>query len=152
MRKIDAMVAERVMGWSSVGIWDSYHKNEAGEHVRDEPQPDSSYVGVGPNMIAEFKAGIRDATFGVIPAYSTDIAAAWEVIEKMRAKGWGYELFSMAGSTQHEATFGHPSDRTKDAAAETDSMPLSVCLAALRSVGVPEAEIQAAMEAKPCGD
>lgn len=65
--KLDALVAEKVMGW------------EVGPHTADP-------------LVARFKFRWKlpnDAGYGdePPPEYSTDIAAAWEVVEKLCASG-----------------------------------------------------------------
>jgi len=55
-RELDALVAEKVMGWTVDGIWRMY----TGEVVRHA---------AGKNMKTRFNP-------------STDISAAWEVVEK----------------------------------------------------------------------
>lgn len=65
----------------------------------------------------------------IVPNYSSDITAAWEVVEKMEGewfnlsaaspKGW-YAAF---GSPDNESTYG-------------DTAPLAICLAALKTKGI----------------
>lgn len=65
-RKIDAAVAEEVMG-----------------HEVMKPHPDVWFM--YPN---------REHSAVEIPNYSTDIRAAWEVVEKMNEDGWCCALYS----------------------------------------------------------
>jgi len=72
--------------------------------------------------------------------YSTDIAAAWAVVEGMRHKGWSWN------ASEHE-TFARFEFRRSLAAADRDDgtisacatyapIPRLICLAALRALGV----------------
>ena len=73
------------------------------------------------------------------PEYSTNIAVAWQVVEKMREKEfeffaeWKTEKAVNRSNSQPWACFS-PEDETRpfDAAAET--MPLAICRAALLAV------------------
>jgi hypothetical protein len=70
-----------------------------------------------------------------MPAYSTDIAAAWAVVEKMREAGWRYCLIGYVSSPLQECVFerklGHDGDRFS---ASADTMPLAICRASLLSL------------------
>lgn len=124
LRKLDALVAEKVMGW------------------KDISGPDH---GIDMWQTPEGHRGIRGKD---IPSYSTDIAAAWEVAEKLSqlcfglwrvGDEWECELdsndgrFLVAGDSVH--VFG-----------SGISAPLAICLAALKAVGVSEDEIKRACE------
>lgn len=114
-RDLDALVAEKVMGWSELktGLivetgWDLYGKDSTG-----------------------------DGDF-LVPEYSTDIAAAWDITEKMRhikCKQDKFATFTVmqteegywAGYTWHEVSYDDASGHTA---------PHAICLAALKAVGV----------------
>jgi hypothetical protein len=64
---LDALVAERVMGWTEVA---AEHRSVASHW----------YVPSGVNPASRPNRGMRQQ----IPEYSTDIAAAWQVVEKIR--------------------------------------------------------------------
>lgn len=63
----------------------------------------------------------------VIPEYSTDIAAAWTIIEHFYQAGWGAGA-SMDGHTGCEASVGQFTARA-------DTPMEAICLAALKAVG-----------------
>lgn len=66
------------------------------------------------------------------PAYSTSIAAAWEVVEYMRKMDeWAFTLGTDTAG-DWDATFWE-GDTFHDATADT--APASICLAALKAVG-----------------
>lgn len=64
--------------------------------------------------------------------YSTDISAAWEVVEKMNAY-WHYELFMHSGDGRKEASF-IDSRKDKYVKAKAETAPMAICLAALKAV------------------
>jgi hypothetical protein len=71
------------------------------------------------------------------PNYSTDLSAAFQVVEKMREKGWSYQLRDHVSgpNIRHVAFFtknGHGFFRT-----ENESLPECICECAIRAVGVP---------------
>jgi hypothetical protein len=64
------------------------------------------------------------------PHYSTDIAAAWQVIEKMRGEESGMRVYRIESMSYWQFGFrGAPW-------AEADTAPLAICRAALKTVGV----------------
>jgi len=65
-KELDAEIAEKVMEWTVDGIWRMY----TGEVVRHA---------AGNNMKTRFNP-------------STDISAAWEVVEKLMSEGWEFSL------------------------------------------------------------
>lgn len=68
-----------------------------------------------------------------VPLYSTDIAAAWSVVERMRELGWRLNLDDFC--FRYTALF---SNSAGDHASAHGSLtaPYAICLAALRAVGV----------------
>lgn len=102
--ELDALVAERVMGWH-------LYSGEA-RAPNGIPWIDNDGVGVG-----------RSHPAGWSP--STDIAAAWEVVEQM-----GHEMkLEYIGSAK--VTFRVTSSRQVSA---TGTAPLAICRAALLSI------------------
>lgn len=62
--------------------------------------------------------------------YSTDIKAAWEVVEKLeQSMGWAFNRL-----TPHEYLFEFFNDSMERAMAISDSAPLAICRAALMAV------------------
>lgn len=87
-----------------------------------------------------FKCGQAETQYSKTPFYSTDMAAAWQIVERLDS----YEI-SQNGASHAEvpdpkkgwrATYTQ-NGRTYTAFAETG--PLAICLAALQSIGI-EAE------------
>lgn len=119
-REIDERIAFEVMGWVR---W----TGPAGHKCHGLPH----------------EGGHRD-----IPEYSTDPAAAWSVVERMRSLGWWWNLSSFGGESggwRFSVTLDHKSDPdgTRCMISQEQSMPMAVCLAALR------AKLAEAEKAKP---
>lgn len=115
-RELDALVAEKVMGWEP---------GPGGIHLfppKDEPNR------------KRFTRWNGEARVTEIPHYSTDIAAAWEVVEKL---GHKFQMFLNTRGKWTEADFVHWPDNLKGyVAASADTAPLAICLAALKACGV----------------
>ncbi len=124
MRKLDALVAEKVMDRKPV--------ESHGQYFWD-------YV-----------------SHTEIPRYSTDIAAAWEVVAKFQEndaplKNIALELLvtKLEGCHAKLIQWGTHGDGTYKLEslweAEAESTPLAICLAALKACGVSEEEIKKAI-------
>lgn len=139
-RATDALVAEKVFGWKR-GV---EHRRPLHRESRDFPgQEINDWDDKGPHPYAEDPEGnqafyacwCRFTTgTGTLPDYSTEFAAAWEVVEKLNAEGWTVVLSSPAqGKGEHEVQvvpnvqFGFVSERA-------ETMPLAVCRVALRAM------------------
>lgn len=108
-RELDALVAEKVMGWKRYG------RRNSGTWTAP---------------------GGFNASAGSWPTYSTDIAAAWEVVEAMQKKAWVTEVSAdcfvdgrPAGFTAH---CWYDDDSRHYATADT--APLAICRAALQAM------------------
>ena len=68
-------------------------------------------------------------------AYSTSIAAAWSVVGELRSSGWTFELSVEQEDFDQacQVVFSKPGRR---GASEQRRVPLAICLAALKAVGV----------------
>ena len=113
--ELDAMVAEKVMGWTwhIVRIHASTNTMTAwvrpGHHVPKTIDPGNNWNAPLP--------------------YSTDIAAAWEVVEKMyKDHKLGMWMDVTVPESGIDAYFG-------DFKGAADTAPLAICLAALKAVG-----------------
>lgn len=121
-RALDAVVAERVMGWRI-----------------DDPEED---------------AWVKDAntlsgrTFGAHVSEwspSTDIAAAMEVVEKMRADGWSFASTLYEGQLPYASFCKGTAKSSRNAQATT--LPEAICRAALAAVSTqPENDRQITTE------
>lgn len=112
-RKIDALVAEHVMGWE---------RSRDGSYIYPPADAPTEVVG---RYKAEFDEGWPYWT----PHYSTSVAAAWEVVEKI---GGSFQLITGPKDYEWACGFGgSPPPWTFN-----DSAPMAICLAALRAKGV----------------
>lgn len=119
LREIDRLIAEKVMGFTWAALVKFEHEGK-------------THTGVAMTESAAY----------VLPHYSSDIAAAWEVVEKLKARlceepdtlaleyrggTWqaGFKYFS------HEDGWDYG-----DNAGKADTAPLAICLAALKAAGV----------------
>jgi len=112
--EMDALVAERVMGWQL-----------------------SEYRIVRPDG-SSFDAPIRemwdDPLYSrySLPPYSTDIAAAWQVVEHMRTIEFDIDLLLMPDS-QDRCCLEHSARIESKVCAYAPDMPLAICRAALKT-------------------
>lgn len=115
---LDALVAEQVMGQRRVG---------------DCPLGASDCIGKYEPQIGRWPC---------LAPYSTDIAAAWEVVEAMVGKGCEFALIAderceprdyAAEFSRNNSNIG---ETTYLCGERADTAPHAICLAALRAVGV----------------
>lgn len=112
--ELDAEVAERVMGWTHLDRSSGYYA-----------------VGIHPG-------GFREG----VPRYSTDIAAAWQVVEMFqctvviqRAPSPDGRVVGYRVSVPDITHKGKPGEPYRLAAnADADTAPLAICLAALKTI------------------
>lgn len=74
------------------------------------------------------------------PRYSTDIADAWMVVEKMRERGYYVFEISVDGTNEYAARFGRCWPAPYENTEIEGTAPLAISLAALRAVGAGEVE------------
>jgi len=112
-RELDALIAERVMGWKIC-------RNKNGGY--------SIFVGDEDNYTAW--SSTKDIELpDVFPKYSTDISAAWEVVEKIKYK-WDNN-FSIHWNGEEWVI---PQPKFPDLAISVgDTAPHAICLAALEA-------------------
>lgn len=118
-RELDALVAEKVMGLSV--SWRSLHPNP------DASDPPEIYLldDKGDMPLLEVRSG-DGWTF--LPRYSTDITAAWQVVERMKERGYWLCLI------QNQLLFSASFDSVlTDHRATGETAPHAICLAALES-------------------
>jgi hypothetical protein len=135
-REIDALVAEKVMGSRVAWIKPEHIDRGDGKGMEEgsfEPYP---VMTSGDSLIEA-------------PKYSTDIAAAWEVVERMRGEGWSFRFGNNScAKDQNVASFAqgwrglganiltgeYIYDDNSSMVAET--APLAICKAALKAKGI----------------
>lgn len=107
-RDLDALVAEKVMGWMTRGT---------GESISDPAE------WVMPNGLRG-----REAP----PFYSTDISAAWQVVEKMNRDGWCFRVASASPDNNYYEGYFVKGDKVSQV--WLDTAPHAICVAALKAV------------------
>jgi hypothetical protein len=116
-RELDALVAEKVMGW-----------------VLYQRQPDVYLAYTDPGGSLRLPEEI--------PFYSTDMAAAWLAEEKLVVDGFTFELYRDPPAPDRRAWFEtlvivrRGREYSYIGKSETGSAPHAICLAALRAKGV----------------
>lgn len=123
-RERDALVAEKVMGW--IDFWEG----------------EGFVMGYPPNEQAMGIEGER----APVPPYTTDIAAAWQVLERMTDPSRDDQCtFQMRRITDwddptwgYDVRFGRKYDPTRqpDRIAWAHTAPEAICIAALKAVGI----------------
>ena len=115
-RELDALIAEKVMGWEATAdglYWDARQKRTRlvlGSAIAKKRE----------------EMGIENGP-GFVFAPSTDIAAAWEVVEK--ADLWS--LYGSIGDGPYRACIQF---EDREGLMTADTAPLAICLAALKAV------------------
>lgn len=117
-RELDALIAEKVMGLKKGEYYVDYSRLTVQErNVIDRCQ------GWAPELLRP---------------YSTDIAAAWQVVEKLKLHPKAAEYGVMVGASPNGGYFCWLASRDCEAAkiyAAGDTGPHAICLAALRARG-----------------
>lgn len=119
-RELDALIAEKVMGWS---IFIQPMNHIFPHLVEDE------------GRLLLFRYKISSA---VQWSPSTDIAAAWEVVEKIKREGFKVQFdgdFGWVVYWTHEDYLGG-SEKYLEPFGKAGTAPHAICLAALKAVGV----------------
>ena len=133
-REIDALVAEKVMGWTRIPSNHPYrwYNDRGGVIVEGQPQKFPCYD----------KA---NATYGGIPddwRPSSSIAAAWEVVEKLSGPDFDHRCVIVSKTDMTDEKWGCEIGNTQAAGSDgasyavADTAPMAICLAALNAVGV----------------
>lgn len=119
-RELDAQIAVEVMGW--LITW------PVSGVTKDAPpsDPEQCIWRGWPNETSRLRGESPE-----VPRYSTDIAAAWQVVTMLNSKG--YVLGLEAEASYAYAVFkAHPAYPSSQTRAET--VPLAICLAALKVI------------------
>ena len=102
-RERDALIAEKVMGWRKVNNLFEWPAKDSWIHIYD------------------------------IPNFSTDIAAAWKVVEKLCSQ---FNIVLECVSFEYNCHVNIPADLGSRVHARASSAQEAICLAALKVVGV----------------
>lgn len=128
-RELDAVVAEKVMGWKRVVVPKDYDGLNAGVTLLPTTSTDVGWAPKGAYQLWHF-----------CPSYSFDIRAAWLIVEKLRERK---EIYQVDCAWLRGAN-GYPDiyrsvvvmDGLRSVTADANTAPLAICLAALKAVDV----------------
>lgn len=115
-RKLDALVAEKVMGWKWYNIL-----GNSEQQVLASSQEDALSLRPG------------QMVYDLVPCYSTDIAAAWLVVERLLRDGIQLCILPIGYHGGWEVRRVDPGGR---AVGQSSFAPHAICLATLKAVGV----------------
>ena len=131
-RELDALVAEKVMGW------------EWWIHI----ESDARFIALGGGWVSHLHpkkaSGKEPVDWDVInracdlPRYSTDISAAWQVVENVERRFaavqviWEGPIYGARCIIRDEDGGAYSTEADKRA----KTVPLAICLAALKALGV----------------
>jgi hypothetical protein len=118
-RELDALIAEKVMGYPAFA---KQVLEQLGAHLLGEGEHEHCLV---------CGRGI-DGTLECLPYYSTDISAAWEVVEKAGL----LKRFTLEQTDHGWEVWDRNEVSGDDLIAGGLSAPHAICLAALKAVGV----------------
>jgi len=122
-REMDALIAEKVMGWHSDG---EKYPIYCFVNPTNNPIYDQIYV-------YKTKKDDDNGTPKACDSFSRNISAAWEVVEKMNTSDLGIELISMTGNTLWICHL-YKRERGEVICDTSGTAPLAICRAALKAV------------------
>lgn len=119
-REIDALVAKHVMGWPPASCHAYWH------------DPDASLTGEPKGRTLSWSEPTASGQELELPHYSTDISAAWEVVEWLRARDFIFEVSFRTSSDVWEVQIWEQDGDIE--VTRVDTAPIAICLAALKTV------------------
>lgn len=130
-RELDVEIGVNVFGW----VWRRYDPSQGKGCWLEGPQGSATEGRSG----CQHWDGRKPTYNDCLPHYSTDIAAAWEVVEKVCGDQYDYvfrleRLTGRRAPGRYWAHFNHQSGRNSGAYAE--EAPEAICKAALKALGV----------------
>ena len=161
-RELDAATAERVMGWERVMLFDhAFNPVWLSDTTREMYTTGTQVpylVPPGRMQDGANEVGAREVINGLtiggdqdLPRYSESIEAAMQVVEKMRERGWSFDIYifpesysvsafhSGASNDITEEYLSNMRTRTEDYVCR--SFAKALCLAALEASGVDSATL-----------
>lgn len=120
-RELDALIARQVFGVTKIFYPRNY---KSGEDVWGSVN-DPHFIKSGKSP----RTHMIDAK--PVPYFSTDIAAAMEVVEKLRTAGWSFACTLYEGKLPYASFCKLTAASSRNA--EAKSLPEAICLAALQT-------------------
>lgn len=115
-RELDALIAEKVMGWKVV----------PGQYKHIVP-PNAQ---LERSTFCEYVTSSLSVPAMKLPTYSTDIRAAWEIVEKLCPQEDEFQL-KRFNKKEWDCNFSY----FMETSCQADTAPHAICLAALKAVG-----------------
>lgn len=133
-RALDGLVAERVMGY----VWgEPIHYRDGEPHAKwlmPEKTLDKGIM-LRPDIQIAAPETCRAANWSyMVPPYSTDIAAAWSIVEAMTGKDWSVVIRDDFVHGGWRCAFLTGPWHRDFAVAAGDTMPIAICRAALAAI------------------
>jgi hypothetical protein len=125
-RELDALIAEKVMGCNVYCVDPNYNYKDPAKMWRCDC-PGANSIGDRPHA--------DDGFDGEIKPYSTDIAAAWKVVEKMRESHQWIRIECFDGKWEAGPVEVCGEDYIDNNVESLVSAPHAICLAALKAIG-----------------
>lgn len=142
-RETDALIAERVMGLEIIDrAWPCGNEPECGEYEAALSRETDALIGWRTTPDVIYKAHeyptewepLYKTQLGLwckpVPHYTTDIAAAWLVVDAMRARGWRVMIYDDMDDRVFIVQFGKAGRVSRNA----PTAPLAICRAALAAL------------------
>ena len=132
-RELDALVAERVMGWHREV--DATYDYDHVQHGNEVLLPPGETLYSLREMLP--RKGIIPFAYFVSERYSTEVAAAWRVVQRMRLLGYRATVQTWVNSADVIVLFYKPEDTynpDRHVGVTDDTAPLAICRAALAAL------------------
>jgi hypothetical protein len=124
-RELDLAIAEKVMGWE----WRQFQPRYSNEWRRVLFE---SHI-VNPDFPQWTGEEMEITVSSMIPGYSTNLLAAFDVVENLRGKGFGFLIGTRAGGWIVRIVIELDMQEL-EYKGNADTLPRAICLAALKSV------------------
>lgn len=83
---------------------------------------------------AIFKRNPSATSWGFVPQYSVSIAAAWQVLEKLSADGYSYQVLEHSDPKRGDCLCELWKDFYRWNVNHQDTVPLAICRAAIKAI------------------
>ncbi len=136
-RELDALIAEKVMEIASRISWEILNADETAScyTIESKGQAERYLAGVLREFPNSWMKDYHVGTWKHYLSYSTDIAAAWQVVERMK-KDWHIGIMYNSDAGEWYCAM---ENRDHFIAEQAVTVSLAICLAALKVVEVKDA-------------